>query len=70
MPGPMPLRVTTVAAHERPQQLVYLGLHSDYSEEPFSSTELAEDEAGKIVVDRLLKGGRVNASRLSTQASA
>ena len=58
MPGPMPLRVTTVAAHERPQQLVYLGLHSDYSEEPFSSTELAEDEAGKIVVDRLLKGGR------------
>ena len=54
----MPLRVTTVAAHERPQQLVYLGLHSDYSEEPFSSTELAEDEAGKIVVDRLLKGGR------------
>ena len=54
----MPLRVTTVAAHERPQQLVYLGLHSDYSEEPFSSTELAEDEAGRVVVDRLLKGGR------------
>lgn len=58
MPGPMPLTVTTVAAHERPQQLVYLGLHSDYSEEPFSSTELPEDEAGKIVVERLLKGGR------------
>ena len=58
MPGPLPIKVTTVNATEFPQRLAYIALHADYSEEPFPKTELPEDEAGRIVVERLLKGGR------------
>ncbi len=58
MPGPMPIKVTTVSATEFPQRLAYVALHADYSEEPFPKTDLPEDEAGRIVVERLLKGGR------------
>ena len=41
-----------------PQRLVYNALHADYSEEFVGLPELAEDKAGKIVCDRLLKGGK------------
>tara|TARA_A100001234_G_C12634300_1_gene389506 strand:+ start:798 stop:1517 length:720 start_codon:yes stop_codon:yes gene_type:complete len=58
MPGPLPLKVATVEATVMPQRLVYLGLHADYSENYFEGTDIPEDEAGKIVVSRLLKGNK------------
>lgn len=53
-----PFRVELVAATERPQQLVYIHLHNDYSEEFCADTSLPEDRCGEIAVDRLLKGNR------------
>jgi len=55
--GP-PFRVERLAATECPQQLIYLALHNDYSEDFNPTTTLDEAECGKIVVDRLLKGNR------------
>jgi thymidylate synthase (FAD) len=51
-------RVERVAATECPQQLVYIALHNDYSEDFIASTALPEDGCGKIAVERLLKGGK------------
>lgn len=53
-----PFRVERVAATECPQQLVYIALHNDYSEDFVCSTELPEDRCGEIAVERLLKGNR------------
>lgn len=53
-----PFRAERVAATECPQQLVYIALHNDYSEDFICSTELPEDRCGEIAVDRLLKGNR------------
>ena len=51
-------RVATVAATDKPQTVAYLALHQDYSSDYVTDTHLSEDACGKIVVDRLLKGGR------------
>jgi thymidylate synthase (FAD) len=41
-----------------PQRLVYLAMHTDYSESFEPKTELPEDRCGEIVVSRLLKANR------------
>ena len=41
-----------------PQRLIYLAMHTDYSEEFDPSTELPEDRCGQIVVQRLLDNHR------------
>lgn len=51
-------RVTTIAATDNPQKVAYLALHQDYSPDYVTDTELSDDECGKVVVDRLLKGNR------------
>ena len=51
-------KADVVDATQFPQRLAYLALHADYSEECHKSSDLPEDEAGKIVVNRLLKGGK------------
>lgn len=51
-------KVERVAATECPQQLIYIALHNDYSEDFVCSTSLPEDRAGEIAVERLLKGGK------------
>ena len=51
-------RVTTIAATDNPQKVAYLALHQDYSADYVTDTELSDDECGKVVVDRLLKGNR------------
>jgi thymidylate synthase (FAD) len=51
-------KVERVTATECPQQLVYIALHNDYSEDFCSSTTLTEDRCGQIAVERLLKGNR------------
>lgn len=53
-----PFRCEIVRATERPQQVVYIALHNDYSEDFAPDTTLSEDRCGQIVVDRLLAGGR------------
>lgn len=55
LPG---FRVARVAATEMPQRLVYLAMHTDYSEEFCPETSLPEDRCGQIAVERLLKGNR------------
>lgn len=51
-------KATAVEATQFPQRLAYVALHADYSEDFSDSSELPEDKAGKIIVDRLLKGGK------------
>lgn len=51
-------RAERVAAVECPQQLIYIALHNDYSEDFCPGTQLGEDRCGQIAVERLLKGGR------------
>ena len=53
-----PFRVVTLSATERPQTLAYLALHTDYSPDFVTGTEMEEGECGDITVDRLLKGNR------------
>lgn len=53
-----PFRAERVAATECPQQLIYIALHNDYSEDFVASTTLPEDRCGEIAVERLLKGHR------------
>lgn len=53
-----PFKAERVAATECPQQLIYIALHNDYSEDYIASTTLPEDRCGEIAVERLLKGGR------------
>ena len=53
-----PFKATLVDATQFPQRLAYTALHADYSEDFSDSSELPEDKAGRIVVDRLLKGGK------------
>lgn len=53
-----PFKATLVDATQFPQRLAYTALHADYSEDFVDSSELPEDKAGRIVVDRLLKGGK------------
>lgn len=53
-----PFKAERVAATECPQQLIYIALHNDYSEDYVASTTLSEDRCGEIAVERLLKGGR------------
>jgi len=53
-----PFRVVNVQASERPQQLVYTALHTDYSEDFVTGTDIPEDECGKIAVKRLLAGNK------------
>lgn len=55
---PRGFRAVTLAATERPQQLIYLALHNDYSETFSPSTNLPEDECGRVAVKRLLDGNR------------
>lgn len=54
-------KVELIARTDRPQTVIYLALHQDYSEE-FVMSDLdgipSEFVAGQIAVDRLLKGGR------------
>lgn len=42
----------------RPQRLIYLALHNDYSEDYCPDTELSETRCGEIAVKRLLQGER------------
>lgn len=51
-------KVERVAATECPQQLIYIALHNDYSEDFCPATSLTEDRCGQIAVERLLKGNR------------
>lgn len=51
-------KVERVTATECPQQLVYIALHNDYSEDFCPATSLTEDRCGQIAVERLLKGNR------------
>ena len=51
-------KVERVAATECPQQLIYIALHNDYSEDFVASTTLSEDRCGIIAIERLLKGGK------------
>lgn len=53
-----PFQVERVAATECPQQLVYIALHNDYSEDFVASTSLPEDYCGEVAVKRLLQGGK------------
>jgi thymidylate synthase (FAD) len=53
-----PFKATFVDGNQFPQRLAYTALHADYSENFSDSSELPEDKAGRIVVDRLLKGGK------------
>lgn len=55
LPG---FRCARVAATEDPQRLVYVALHNDYSEEFESTTDLSEEQCGRIAVSRLLKSNR------------
>lgn len=55
---PRGFRAVTLSATERPQRLIYLALHNDYSESFSPDTDLAEDTCGQIVVKRLLDGNR------------
>ena len=55
---PRGFRAITIAATERPQQLIYLALHNDYSETFSPTTTIAEDECGRIAVKRLLDSDR------------
>lgn len=54
----LPFRVERIAATECPQQLIYVALHNDYSEEFCPATALSEDRCGVIAIERLLKGNR------------
>lgn len=51
-------RVERVAGYEKPQTIVYIALHGDYSEEMVTSTTLSEQECGEVAVRRLLAGHR------------
>ena len=52
-------RVTTLSRTEQPQTLIWQAMHQDYSEKCVACEPLPpEAEAGRIVVQRLLKGGR------------
>ena len=53
-----PFRVTVISATGDAQKLAYLALHTDYSPDYVTETELSEGDCGEIVVDRLLKGNR------------
>lgn len=53
-----PFRVETISATETPQRVAYLALHTDYSSDFVTSTEMDEGKCGEIAVNRLLKGGR------------
>jgi thymidylate synthase (FAD) len=53
-----PFRCEVVAATEMPQRLIYLALHSDYSEDFHPDTTLPEDRCGQIAAKRLLEGKR------------
>ena len=57
-PSIEPFKVEKSDASAFPQRLVYNALHSDYSEEFVGLPEIAEDKAGKIACERLLKGNR------------
>lgn len=45
-------------ATERPNQVTYVALHNDYSEEFCPDTDIPEDRCGEIAVKRLLSGER------------
>ena len=51
-------KVETISATESPQKVIYLALHQDYSPDYVTDTELTEEDCGRIIVDRLLKGNR------------
>ena len=53
-----PFKVVTISATELPQQLAYLALHTDYSADHITGTDLTEDACGEVVIKRLLAGGR------------
>lgn len=53
-----PFKAELINATECPQRVAYTALHTDYSEEFVGLTTLPEDEAGKLVVKLLLKGGK------------
>lgn len=53
-----PFRVEVIRAYDMPQQVAYIALHNDYSEEFCPTTDLPEDRCGEIAVERLLKGDR------------
>ena len=53
-----PFRVTVISATGDAQKLAYLALHTDYSPDYVTDTELEESKCGEIIVDRLLKGNR------------
>lgn len=51
-------KAVRVAATECPQQVAYIALHNDYSENFVHSTSLDEARCGEICVERLLKGNK------------
>jgi thymidylate synthase (FAD) len=55
LPG---FKAAPVARTPLPQRLVYLALHTDYSEDFRPNTSLPEERCGEIAVERLLKGNR------------
>lgn len=53
-----PFKARRVGAYELPQQVAYVALHTDYSEDFCPETDVPEDRCGEIAVDRLMAGER------------
>lgn len=67
IPDPL-MQAETIRATPKPQQVVYMGMHTCYNEDPIYFTNLSEQRCGEISVDRLLKGGRGHWSPLEAPA--
>ena len=53
-----PFKAERVGAYELPQQVSYIALHTDYSEEFCPTTDIPEDRCGEIAIARLLESKR------------
>lgn len=53
-----PFKADRIGAYELPQQVSYIALHNDYSEEYSPTTDIPEDRCGEIAIARLLDGKR------------
>lgn len=53
-----PFKAERVGAYELPQQVSYIALHNDYSEDFCPTTDIPEDRCGEIAIARLLESKR------------
>ena len=67
-PGALPLKAVTVDATAKPQTLVYMGLHADYSEDFFEGPQSLNNEQVSLLFSVYLRAIKVTGVRLSTQA--